>query len=259
MGATLQQQLSTRTIIIVALLAFIIGLGLLYWSASMAKPWDNIVRELGAMLLVTVSLGVLWEFLGKRMLVDEVLEKVRISTDIQRAGVLQIVDNFHDLEWKGWFEHATNLTVFVAYGHTWFRSHAQELQSLVARSGCRIHVLLPDPAQPELLSALARRFAMTPEDLRKRIEEAVRNYHALEPVKDSTVEVTLVKSPPLFTFYMFENVAIFVPHSHRSQAPVPAFVVREGGSLYNYLCEELDALVKSGIRLERPRDGASNT
>ena len=88
-----------------------------------------------------------------------------------------------------------------------------------------------------MLAELARRFGATPEEIGKRIEEAILNFQALELGKDSMVTVALARSTPLFTFYMFDSVAIFVPHSHRSQATVPAFVVAKGGSLYNYLCE----------------------
>jgi hypothetical protein len=67
---------------------------------------------------------------------------------------------------------------------------------------------------------------------------------------------------PLFSFYRFNNKAVFALYNHRAgRLPVPTFVCEEGGFLFRYLTDEIEGILanKSCTRkLEPSRTGKAD-
>lgn len=265
-----KERVSLRTWLLTILVCSV-GVLLLYLAGD-ERSWESykalqsVIRSLGSLLFVTATINLLWQLWAKRAFLDEVLAKVGIAKEIEFAGILKITDSFHDaVDWKSLFRTVSKLDIFFAYGRTWRNTHVRELQELAAREGARIRVVLPDPDDEQTIVELARRFAYQPQQLRdliKEAEEYFRNLHTFRGPKGAQIEIRFLPAAPVFSFYRFDHIAIIALYSHRrGRGPaVPTFVCEDGGTLYDYIRKEFDAMVTMGglARLITDREEKSN-
>lgn len=250
----LRERANLRTLLI-ALAIAILGIVLLYLSAKEFwrgyQAWQVVVRDVGGLLLVTVAIALLWELWVKRAFLDELLAKAQISKEITFAGLVKITDSFHqDIDWKSYFRTVNKLDIFVAYARTWRSVHRQDLEKVAVRQDARIRVVLPDPEDEQTVVELARRFGCGPEDLIKRIREAETDFTRLRSYggeRGAQIDIWFFPGTPRFSFYRFDRIAIFALYNHRrEQASVPTFVCEMGGTLYDYIRKEFDAMIQPG-------------
>jgi hypothetical protein len=176
------------------------------------------------------------EFLGRRDL------DAKLATDIRGAGLLRVGTNYlNELEWEELFAGARQLDVFVAYGQTWRNLHARHLHDLASRPGSRIRVFLPDPADDTAIATLADRFAITVEEMRRRIEATRDDFELLRQPAGADVEILYRPGDRLYSFYRLDDVAVVGLYSHsRNRMPsIPVLVCRAPGSLYQFITDEL--------------------
>lgn len=247
-----KERVNLRTLLLAILIA---GLGIFFLYCSAQKDWwigyevwQTVVQQLGGLLLVTVAITLLWELWGKRAFLDEVLAKAQISKEITFAGIVKITDSFHhDIDWKSYFRMVNKLDIFFAYGRTWRNTYIEELREVAAREDVRIRLVLPDPDNEQTVIELARRFNYTPENLKTLIREAEADFRNLRPfkgAKGAQIDIWFLPATPHFTFYRFDHIAILALYSHRKErAPVPTFICEMGGTLYDYIRKEFDAMI----------------
>lgn len=251
----IKEKVNLRTIL-VALVVAIIGIGMLYISAredwwKNYKVWQTVLQNVGALLMVTVALGLLWELYGKRSFLDEVLSKAQISKEISFAGITKITDSFHhELDWKTYFRTVNKLDIFFAYGHTWRNTYNEELQKVASRKGARIQIVLPDPEDRQVIVELARRFNYSDDEMKRVIMEAETYFRNLsKSVGDNgaQIDIWFLPAAPLFSFYRFDRVGILALYTHRRErVSVPTFVCEMGGTLYDYIRKEFKAMISEG-------------
>ncbi len=249
----LQERLNLR-ILFIALVIAAIGILLLYITADNNvwvnhKSWQSVIQQVGGLLLVTVAITLLWELIGKRAFLDEILAKAKISKELTFSGLTQVTDSFHrDLDWSSYFKSVNKLDIFFAYARTWRNTHLEDLQKVASRHDARIRVVLPDPDDAQVVRELARRFDYTPETLKELILEAEAYFKDLRKYAGdggAKVDLWYLPAAPHFTFYRFDNIAIMALYTHRKErTPVPTFVCEMGGTLYDYIRKEFDAMVK---------------
>jgi len=249
----LQERVNLR-ILFVALVIAVIGILLLYFTADNNvwvnhKSWQSVIQQIGGLLLVTVAITLLWELIGKRAFLDEILAKAQISKELTFSGLTQITDSFHrGLDWSTYFKSVNKLDIFFTYAKTWRNTHLEDLQGVAARQDARIRVVLPDPEDAQVVHELARRFDYTPENLKALILEAeayFKNLRDYAGTNGAKVDIWFLPAAPHFTFYRFDRIAIMVLYTHRRErTPVPTFVCEMGGTLYDYIHKEFDAMVK---------------
>jgi hypothetical protein len=211
------------------------------------KSFQGVVRDLGSLLIVSVTLGALWELIGKRTFAREILETARISADVETAGLTRVGTNYmEDPDWEDLFRNVEELDIFVAYASTWRNTHLSRLQSLASRPGGQIRVFLPDPEHGPTISTLASRFGYTEEDLRGRIEDTRRSFVEMTVSGGATIEVYYRQGDRLFSFYRFDSRAVITLYNHRGtrESVVPTFAFRRGGSLYAFIEGEIQAIMK---------------
>ena len=201
------------------------------------------VNNLGALLIVSTALGVLWELIGKRAFAREVLETALTSADVEAAGLMRVGTNYvKEPDWESLFGTVRKLDIFLAYGSTWRNTHMPQLEKL-ARNGGRIRVYLPDPIDAVAIQRLADRFAKTPDELGRLIDEARRAYQALPVAGGGSIEVFFRPGDPVFSCYRFDGTAVLTLYTHqRKRTGVPTIVCRDGGSLYQFIRDEFKAL-----------------
>jgi len=214
-GTLLRERTGLRTVIY-AVVFGAIG-ALLMW---IAENWDLIasreslrilVQQTGGLLVASVALGLLWELRGKRLLLDEVLDRMQISASLRSAGLRSAGNHYlHDFDWRHHLATARDIDFFFAYANTWRNAHVTELKALARRKGVKLRVILPDRRDPEILCPLARRFGVTAEELDSRIAEAELFFRQIKDSAIPEVEVHVYRlaSTPVYTSYRFDQIMI---------------------------------------------------
>lgn len=169
----------------------------------------------------------------------------QLTSDIRAAGLRRIGASYlSDLEWGTIFAGVRELDIFVAYGQTWRNLHARELSQLAARKAVRIRVFLADADDHATVSLLSGRFAITPAELRERIEATRRDYNALRRPGGAQIEIYYRPGDRLFSFYRLDEIAVvgFYSHTRTRAAAVPVFVCASPGDLYQFISDEMRAI-----------------
>ncbi len=169
----------------------------------------------------------------------------QIARDVRTAGLQRIGTRYlSELEWAELFSTVRELDIFVAYGQTWRNLHARELAQVAQRKSARIRVFLADPADDATGAVLAGRFAITPSELRTRIEATTHDYAALRQPGGARIEIYCYAGDRIFSFYRFDDIAVVGLYSHaRSRATsVPVFVCSVPGELFQFISDELGVI-----------------
>jgi hypothetical protein len=246
------RRITTLQTWLVAALVAAVGLELLY-LAGRDDLWTDLsglralTNALGGALIVSIALGGLWELFGKRAFAREILETARTSTDVEAAGLTRVGSRYlDDPDWERLFSTVRKLDIFVAYARTWRHSNLSRLQAVASRPDARLRLYLPDPNDEETVRILAGRFNQTAEELVAAITEARREIEALHRPDGAEVTVYFRRGDVLFSCYRFDGTAVLTLYSHSRErvSAVPTLVVRDGGSLYDYVRAELRAIAQ---------------
>lgn len=262
MGTNDQKLLSERVTLRLALMAggaAIVGFLLLLlsshqmWWAEHATT-QLLLQQTGGLLFVTAAITLIWETLGKRAFLEEILAKAQVSRDIQFSGLLKVTDSFHtDIDWRHHIGKSSKIDIFFAYGQTWRNSHDKELRSAALRRDTRIRVVLPDPEDEQTVDELAKRFSYEPGKLKARVKDAAQYFQNLREENEGDengVHIWFLHAAPTFSFYRFDSTGILALYTHRKgRTAVPTFVCEQGGTLYDYVRHEFDAMIdpKAGL------------
>lgn len=246
--------LTTLQTVLVALVGAAIGVGVIVF----ANTWDwlanrlglqAVLNNLGGAIFVAFALTVLWELFGKRAFAREILESVRLNADVESAGIARVgVDYLQDPEWEDLFRDTEKLDIFFSYGRTWRNTHRKHLDELAQRPHGRIRVVLPDPNDSETVQNLAQRFGMESAELVANIKEACADFQSLGEPNGAKIEVYYRPGEALFTYYRLDKRAVVVLYSHKRQRiyQVPTVVCHSGGSLYDFLRTDFEAIIRQG-------------
>ncbi len=240
---------SVTTLKFVLTAAVVIGLGVycLYLGGEETRFWSDhsalrtLMEQLGGLLIVAGLLSVLWELLGKRAFAREVLDDTRLATELEASGIKRVgMQFFEEAVWEECFKGVEKLDIFVAYAQTWRHINLPRLQAIAQRPNGRIRIYLADPDDQQTIETLSARFKSDPNDLRQKIEATKRDFEALRVANGASIEVFYWSGDRLFTFYRFDNKVILSMYRHTGRSPVlPTFVCESGGSLYQFVYDEL--------------------
>jgi hypothetical protein len=243
-----RERTSLRTLV-VALSALLTGVFLLFisetwqWLQSV-PPVQAVVRDLGALLVSTVTIATLWELAAKRAFLAELMAQARLAEEIRSAGIVTVTTDFQrGIDWKKMFKTVKKLDIFFSYGRTWRGTNLAELNELAQRPGTRVRVVLPDPYNDELMKELGRRFRKAPDEVSKLILEASDDFQNI--FKDSDFSLWFLSESPAFSFYRFDHQAILALFKHGKRGgSLPTFIVEKGGTVYDFIRREFDAFIQ---------------
>ena len=231
--------------------------------------WQPFFSNLASLLIATIPITLIWELFAKRAFIDEVNKEIglqeslkeiksilKLHGDLQTSGLRRATRDYMSLDWMGLFKKVKNLDVFLAYGRTWRGRYNTQLKELAARSNVNVRVVFPDPDNAELITALAHRIhEKTPEDIRKEIIEAMTefsNIFAHGEGNGAKLSMWYTSALPNFTIYIFDETIIMTLYTHRMQRiNVPTFIFEHGGSIYDFMREEFDALIDEKNEVSR--------
>jgi hypothetical protein len=236
-------------ILFVGVVALAAGLALLYLGGTFSGFWARhaggqaLINNLGAILVVSVALGAVWELMGKRSFAREVMERMGVSADLDTAGIEKIGTQWlQDADWIDLFKNVRDLDIFVAYGDTWRNAHLGQLQDVARRRGSRMRIYLADPDHEQTVDILASRFDLAPDELRRRIVRTKQQFETMGSLGDGDVSVYYFQGDRVFSFYRFDDRAVLTLYRHAKgrSAMIPTIVCQEGGSFYAFIQSELD-------------------
>jgi hypothetical protein len=211
---------------------------------------------LGGGVFVIASVSLIWDLFIRRDFLQEILEKAKISTDINFWGIEKITDSFHEeIDWKSLIQNSNKIDIFFAYGRTWRGAHEIDLRQAAENKDVRFRVVLPDPDNHQIVSELARRFVLTPEEVKRRIEEAATFFKTLNRKQNeagAAIEIWYLPESPVFSFYRFDSTTILALYRHKKErGSVPTIVCKKGGSLYEFIKQEFDVMINPTAPMAR--------
>lgn len=261
---TLRDALRERTtlrVVLVALALVVVGFFLLFLAYQGTllgnQPiLEGLANSLGDLLIASVAVSMVWELAGKRAFVDELLSRVRLSSEVQNAGLTGITVDFNKgIDWTLLFANVRKLDIFFAYAHSWRSNNHSDLLAVARRRGARVRVVLPDPDDESIVSDLARRFNSEPSKIRENILEAEADFRQMRPStgqRCASISLWYLQASPQLTLYRFDNVAIIALYKQRHElVDVPTFICEQGGTLYEFAWRDFAAMVDKGSGLAK--------
>lgn len=227
------------------------------WSFLAVHPGvQTIVKDVGSLLVATVTLALLWELFARRAFLEELLSETKLVDELRTTGLAGISAKWHgQIDWPALFNSSRSLDLFFAYGGTWRNTYIGDLRRFVEKPDTRATVVLADPDDERLLQDLGRRFNTSPADIRTRILRAKEEFtEVFQPAvqKGRDFSIWYLPIPPVFSCYFFDGTAIITLYKHKAQrAEVPTLVVKRGGELYDFFRAEFDAFVVGEASLAR--------
>jgi len=256
---TIQRENTNLRTIIIAILVFGLGLALLYaadnWIIS-SPSFQTVVRNLGGLLIATVTVTILWELAAKRAFVSELMATARLAEDVRSAGISKIPGDFlKEIDWAEWLGKVHKLDILFVYGRTWRGMHDHELRALAARKGARVRIVLPDPEDEIIVSELARRNDTKPEIVRQEITQAAADFISIftkTPRAAADFSLWYLSMCPTFSFFRLDRTAVIALYKHsKGRDYTPHFVVQDGGKIYSFIRQEFDAIISEDKGLAR--------
>lgn len=206
--------------------------------------------NLGALIIASVSIALLWELFSKRAFLDELLAKTGFAEDIRTAGLAGIsLSPVRGPDFSKLIRASNGLDIFVCYANTWRATFEEDLKALASKKDAKIRLIVPDPDNAEIMKDLAKRFnAGEAAVMEARIKSAIAEYKALfkslhnESLKFS---VWIHDETPVTSFYRFDHCAVITLYKHaKGRGNAPTIVAERGGSLYTYIESEIDSMIE---------------
>jgi hypothetical protein len=251
-----RERTNLRTITISIIVAGI-GAFLLFFVSRLAfldsyPEWQTLIKDFGSLIFASVAVALIWELFSKRAFMSELLTATKLADEIQESGLVRISSKWHgEINWTELLRKSDEIKIFFMYGRTWRNINRAELQAFARKTGAKATVILPDIENVQLLSELAKSIDVAPDELKARIEEAIKEFVAIfEAGKNGvdTLEILLTSVFPVYSFYQLENIAIVTFYAmDKSKKEVPTLVFEKGGSLFNFFVSDFNALIQNDL------------
>jgi len=226
-------KLTTYKTVVYGLLIAVAGFGAMWlsnisWFAK-HSALQTTVNQLGGLLIITGGLAILWDLRGKRGIMDEVLEKTRIASDVSAAGIELATMKWLDPPWDDLFRNARKISVFISYGSSWRKFHWTKLQAFIANRGNSFRLFLPDPDDDPTMEVLAKRYDSTPDKIRVAVRETAEEFAKLQASSGGNIRIYYRPGDPTYTCYHFDDKTLVTLYSNkRARGDVPTLLVGQG-------------------------------
>lgn len=229
--------------------ALILGSGFcLMWLSNISwfakhSALQATIKQLGGLLITIGGLLILWDLRGKRDMMEEVLEKVRIASDVSAAGIDRVTMKYlDDIDWDDLFRNARQISVFISYGSSWRKFNWTKLENFAANKGNRLRLFLPDPDDKLTMSVLAKRYDYTLDKVRAAVHEAAEEFAKLGKSSRADIRIYYRAGGPTFACHYFDDKVLVTFYSNkRARGEVPTILLGQG-TLCDFFMQELGAI-----------------
>lgn len=211
-------------------------------------PVGETIRDLGAFLVITVAVAIVFELFMRRSMLAEFMESARLSEAIGASGIVGVSHTWYrDIPWQQIFASASQIDMLVTFSEKWRWAFTEELRHFARRGRGGIRIVLPDPEDRVVVAALAQRFETSPEEVARRIGEAKSEFERLfadEAREHFRWSIWYVPRTPLYTCYRFDDICILSLYRHRERGEVPTLILKRGGTLFDFACEDFHSFLR---------------
>jgi hypothetical protein len=223
--------------------------GLLLLFLSDYLDWKNALwlqtlsRDIGSLLIASIAIALVWELFSKRAFYAEALSSSRLVDEIMTTGLIGASAKWQgSVDWSKLFHAAGTIRIFFAYGRTWRNTYREQLDQFASRPNTKAKLVLPDPDDSVVMRAICQRTGTPAEDLANRIRESTNDFiEIFEKHGAHKLSIWYVPFAPTYSYYCFDEVAVFTLYQHQvKRVEVPTFVVEKGGTLYDFFRNEFE-------------------
>lgn len=135
--------------------------------------WKIIVNQVSLAIYISGILGIINEYILKETLVELILDKLRIKSEVDISGLDEILPGITEINYKGYFKKAKkNIYIVHIYGRTWTNNNIDEIMDRImsSNSKVKVRVVLVDPDSP-FVPGLEKHFDYKEGELKKLIAE----------------------------------------------------------------------------------------
>ncbi|MGO4201371.1 hypothetical protein AB4Z09_06355 [Rhodococcus sp. TAF43] len=235
-------------------LAVALGGVLLLWISSTSwldelPALETTITQLGGLLVTTGVLAVIWELIGKREIMDEILEKTKVSSDVHSAGIQRATTDWTEPPWETLFKEARTLSIFISYGSGWRSAHWPKLREFTQDKSKVLRVYLPDPDDALTMEILASRYNYSLDMIRSKVTEAAQVFASLSAKDSADIRVHYRAGDHTYACYKFDEKIIATLYSNaRERGEVPVMLV-SSGTFYDFFAKDLDAIERQSIEI----------
>jgi hypothetical protein len=214
------------------------------------EPWKTIFRDFGSVIIASVSIAVIWDFVSKRPFLKEVLSATKLAEEIEETGLTGISPQWHGkVEWKDLFLNSKELRIFFIYGSTWKNSNRGYLIDFANRPSTKATIVLPDYEDIELIKRIAIEVGYSVDELITKIKDSEADFIKIfENKKKLTIWHTSVF--PIYSYYGFDHSSIVTFYSlDRDKVEVPTLFINSTGSLEHFFRKDFTSMLseKDGL------------
>lgn len=244
---TVIERLVTYKVAGLALVVVVLGVALMYISnlpdLADSPGWVATLNQLGGLFITTGVLAVLWDLKGKRAFLEEVLDKAKLSSDVDAAGIERVTMNWKEIPWDEFFSSANHIEVFIAYGSSWRKNNWESIVKFAQNEKHVLRMYLPNPQDEATMRILAQRYEYTPEKIQAYIEEASEEFARLGINSKADIRVYYRSGDPTYTCYRFnEKFLVTLYANRRERGGVPTMLFDAGGTFGEFFKRDLEAV-----------------
>jgi hypothetical protein len=171
-ASSTRQVVVLRAILLTACL-IVAGIFLLLLSPVPPDPWKTLLAGVAVALVTTGVVALGYELWFRRQTLNETLALVGLSRELHRSGITTTT-KYIDIPWGEFPCDDGEIEIFVTYARTFASTYAGRFTEHIGRTRQVLRVIMLDPDGPEVLhAAYAHAFAVTADDLRRRMTEAL--------------------------------------------------------------------------------------
>ncbi|MCB8981552.1 MAG: hypothetical protein H6657_29445 [Ardenticatenaceae bacterium] len=257
---------------IFALIAFIVGIALMVLSiritqtqnpsSTISTYLEPILRDIGSLIITTGGISLVYDLLMKRTFVQEILSKVKVSDDIEQAGIEQITFNPKEspggISWSKYIRQSKRIDVYFVHGIGWTLNNESNLKEAAANRRSKLRLFLPNYENQDNLKQISLRYNKSIPTLREDIIRAAKRFDELRANAKANVYVGLTDFAPPHSMYCFDDMAIIAFSSVKTTKPkVPHFIGKRirndtDETIFNFVDTEFQALLEQSKEL--PQD-----
>ena len=259
----LERRLTNYRVVIIAIIAIIGGALLFLAAAHMQGDLSHAVAGIAATVLSVWLVALVYELWLRRSLVAEFLVASNLGADLAETGDSPSRELGFNTDWKAFFDdHPGDIDIVFSYGRTWSGTNADRVIRSAAKERARVTVTLLDPEPDgDLLEFYGETYQTSAQDLRNSIDkvvemwkEAALRLKAQHPDQAPTLRIEGINRHMPYTFYRAGDYMWVIFSSRapgRAGDGIPAILCRktprrEGGGLYDWVINDLQACRKSG-------------
>ncbi|MCW0370803.1 hypothetical protein [Xanthomonas sacchari] len=170
----------------------------------------SLLPTLGWFILGTGVVNYLYELHGKQEIVRQIKTLIDISDSMGTSGIQKATLEIGEISWKALISTAKNIDLSVSYANTWRSNYVGQLKEFAKNKSSRLRVVLPDPGDERLMTALGLRYNRAAEDVSKSVKEAHCFFEGIfsEIGASKRCSVIFSSKESTYAYHRFDDVCV---------------------------------------------------